>query len=440
MTAPRAGWTTAIRSVHDGAARRLDHCHPREDRMDFEPSQRCSEFKERLTAFMDEHVYPAEEVYERQLRESGDPHSQPPVMEELKTRAREAGLWNMFLPDPEHGAGLSNSDYAPLAEILGRSQIASEACNCSAPDTGNMEVLHQFGTVEQKERWLTPLLDGEIRSAFAMTEPDVASSDATNVALSIERDGDEYVLNGRKWWITNVFHPHCRILIVMGKTQPDAPTYTQQSQILVPLDTPGVTVLRNLPVFGYIDQDGHGEILFEDVRVPVTNVISKEGDGFLIAQARLGPGRIHHCMRAIGAAERALDAMCKRAVSRVTFGKPLATRGNILDWIAESRIEIEMTRLLTLKAAWMMDTVGNRHARTEIAAIKVAAPNMALKVVDRAIQVHGGGGVSEDFGLARAYAHLRTLRLADGPDEVHKLSIARRELAPYIPREPVAGA
>jgi acyl-CoA dehydrogenase len=408
--------------------------------MDFEPSQRCSEFEERLSAFMEEHVYPAEEVYERQLRESGDPHFQPPIMEELKAKAREAGLWNMFLPDADHGAGLSNSDYAPLAEILGRSHIASEACNCSAPDTGNMEVLHQFGTDEQKDRWLTPLLDGEIRSAFAMTEPDVASSDATNVALSIERDGDEYVLNGRKWWITNVFHPNCRILIVMGKTQPDAPTYTQQSQILVPLDTPGVTVVRNLPVFGYIDQDGHGEIDFTDVRVPVTNVISKEGDGFMIAQARLGPGRIHHCMRAIGAAERALEQLCRRAVSRVTFGQPIAMRGNIQDWIAESRIEIEMTRLLTLKAAWMMDTVGNRHARTEIAAIKVAAPNMALKVLDRAIQVHGGGGVSDDFGLARAYAHLRTLRLADGPDEVHKLSIARRELAPYIPREPVAAA
>jgi acyl-CoA dehydrogenase len=406
--------------------------------MDFEPSQRCSEFKERLEAFMDEHIYPAEEVYERQLRESGDPHHQPAIMEELKTRAREAGLWNMFLPDAEHGAGLTNSDYAPLAEVLGRSHIASEACNCSAPDTGNMEVLHQFGTDEQKDRWLLPLLDGEIRSAFAMTEPDVASSDATNVALSIERDGDDYVLNGRKWWITNVYHPHCRILIVMGKTQPDAPTYTQQSQILVPLDTPGVTVVRNLPVFGYTDQDGHGELLFEDVRVPASNMISKEGDGFMIAQARLGPGRIHHCMRAIGAAERALEQMCKRAVSRVTFGKPLATRGNILDWIAESRIEIEMARLLTLKAAWMMDTVGNRHARIEISAIKVAAPNVALKVLDRAIQVHGGGGVSDDFGLARAYAHLRTLRLADGPDEVHKLSIARRELAPYIPREETA--
>jgi len=403
--------------------------------MDFEPSQRCMDFKERLTAFMDEHIYPAEEVYERQLRESGDPHHQPQVMEELKAKAREAGLWNMFLPDEEHGAGLSNSDYAPLAEILGRSPIASEACNCSAPDTGNMEVLHQFGSDEQKDRWLTPLLEGEIRSAFAMTEPGVASSDATNVALSITRDGDEYVLNGRKWWITNVFHPNCKIMIVMGKTQPDAPTYTQQSQVLVPLDTPGVTVLRNLPVFGYTDQDGHGEIDFKDVRVPITNVISNEGDGFMIAQARLGPGRIHHCMRAIGAAERALELMCKRAVSRVTFGQPIATRGNILDWIAEARIDLEMTRLLTLKAAWMMDTVGNRHARTEIAAIKVAAPNMALKIVDRAIQVHGGGGVSEDFGLASAYAHLRTLRLADGPDEVHKLSIARRELAPYIPRE-----
>jgi acyl-CoA dehydrogenase len=406
--------------------------------MDFEPSQRCTDFKERLTAFMDDHIYPAEEVYEHQLRESGDPHHQPQIMEELKAKAREAGLWNMFLPDEEHGAGLSNSDYAPLAEILGRSHIASEACNCSAPDTGNMEVLHQFGTGEQKQRWLAPLLEGDIRSAFAMTEPDVGSSDATNIELRIERDGDEYVLNGRKWWITNVYHPHCKILIVMGKTQPDAPTYTQQSQVLVPLDTPGVTVLRNLRVFGYEDQDGHGEIEFEDVRVPVSNVISKEGDGFMIAQARLGPGRIHHCMRAIGAAERALEQMCKRAVSRVTFGKPLATRGNVLDWIAESRIEIEMARLLTLKAAWMMDTIGNRHARTEIAAIKVAAPNVALKVLDRAIQLHGGGGVSDDFGLASAYAHLRTLRLADGPDEVHKLSIARRELAPYIPREPAA--
>jgi acyl-CoA dehydrogenase len=406
--------------------------------MDFEPSQRCSEFKERLTAFMDEHIYPNEELYERQLRESGNPHHHPPVMEELKARAREAGLWNMFLPDAEHGAGLSNSDYAPLAEILGRARIASEACNCSAPDTGNMEVLHQFATPEQKDRWLTPLLDGEIRSAFAMTEPDVASSDATNICMRIEREGEEYVLNGRKWWTSNALHPNCRIMIVMGKTQPDAPTYTQQSQILVPIDTPGVTVMRNLSVFGYDDQEGHAEVDFENVRVPASNLIANEGDGFMIAQARLGPGRIHHCMRALGAAERALEAMCARAVSRVTFGQPLAMRGNVQDWIAESRIEIEMARLLTLKAAWLMDTVGNRHARIEISAIKVAAPNVALKVLDRAIQVHGGGGVCQDFSLASAYAHLRTLRLADGPDEVHKLSIARRELAPYIPREPVA--
>jgi len=402
--------------------------------MDFESSPRCIEYKERLTAFMDEHVYPAEAPYERQLRESGDPHHQPAVMEELKRRAREAGLWNMFLPDAEHGAGLSNSDYAPLAEILGRSQIASEACNCSAPDTGNMEVLHQFATPDQKDRWLAPLLDGEIRSAFAMTEPDVASSDATNIAMRIERNGEDYVLNGRKWWTSGAMHPHCRIMIVMGKTRTDGPRHKQQSMILVPLDTPGVTVVRNLSVFGYDDQEGHAEVDFADVRVPASNLIAGEGDGFMIAQARLGPGRIHHCMRALGSAERALEAMCKRAVSRVTFGQPLAMRGNVQDWIAESRIEIEMARLLTLKAAWMMDTVGNRQARTEIAAIKVAAPNVALKVVDRAIQVHGGAGVSDDFSLASAYAHLRTLRLADGPDEVHKLSIARRELAPYVPR------
>ena len=403
--------------------------------MDFEPSQRCSEFKERLGAFMDEHVYPAEELYERQIRESGDRHHQPAIMEELKTRAREAGLWNMFLPDASLGAGLSNSDYAPLAEVLGRSHIASEACNCSAPDTGNMEVLYHFATPEQKDRWLTPLLDGEIRSAFAMTEPDVASSDATNIAMRIERDGEDYVINGRKWWTSGALHPHCRIMIVMGKTATEGPRHKQQSMVLVPLDTPGVTVVRELTVFGYEDQEGHAEVAFEDVRVPASNVLAGEGDGFMIAQARLGPGRIHHCMRALGAAERALEAMCARAVSRVTFGQPIAMRGNIQDWIAESRIEIEMARLLTLKAAWMMDTVGNRHARTEIAAIKVAAPNVALKVVDRAIQVHGGGGVSDDFTLAYAYAHLRTLRLADGPDEVHKLSIARRELAPYIPRE-----
>jgi acyl-CoA dehydrogenase len=403
--------------------------------MDFQPSERCADFKARLSAFMDKHVYPSEEVYETQLRGSGDPHHQPPVMEQLKAQAREAGLWNMFLPDASLGAGLSNSDYAPLAEILGRSHIASEACNCSAPDTGNMEVLFQFATPEQKDQWLMPLLDGEIRSAFAMTEPDVASSDATNIQLSIEREGDGYVLNGRKWWISNALHPNCRIMIVMGKTTTEGPRHRQQSMILVPIDTPGVELVRGLPVFGYQDQEGHAEITFSDVRVPATNLIAGEGDGFMIAQARLGPGRIHHCMRAIGAAERALEAMCARAVSRETFGAPLASRGNILDWIAESRIEIEMSRLLTLKAAWLMDTVGSKHARTEIAAIKVAAPNVALKVLDRAIQVHGGGGVSDDFSLASAYAHLRTLRLADGPDEVHKLSIARRELAPYIPHD-----
>jgi acyl-CoA dehydrogenase len=403
--------------------------------MDFQPSERCTELKERLTAFMETHIHPAEAVYARQLRDSGNPHFQPPIMEELKARAREAGLWNMFLPDPTHGAGLSNSDYAPLAEILGRSHIASEACNCSAPDTGNMEVLFHFATDEQKERWLTPLLDGEIRSSFAMTEPDVASSDATNIELSITRDGDDYVLNGRKWWTSGALHPHARVMIVMGKTTTEGSRYKQQSMILVPLDTPGVEIVRGLPVFGYQDQEGHAEIELSDVRVPAANLIGNEGDGFMIAQARLGPGRIHHCMRAIGAAERALEAMCARAVSRVTFGQPIAMRGNIQDWIAESRIEIEMARLLTLKAAWLMDTVGNRHARMEIAAIKVAAPNIALKVIDRAIQVHGGGGVSDDTTLAWAYAHLRTLRLADGPDEVHKLSIARRELMPYVPGE-----
>jgi acyl-CoA dehydrogenase len=401
--------------------------------MDFQPSPRCEEFLQRLQLFMDAHVYPAESVYERQLRESGDPHHQPAVMEELKVRAREAGLWNMFLPDAESGAGLSVSDYAPLAEVLGRSHIASEACNCSAPDTGNMEVLHLFATPEQRERWLIPLLEGEIRSSFAMTEPDVASSDATNIALRIERVGSEYVLNGRKWWTSGALHPHCRVLIVMGKTSLEGPRHKQQSMVLVPLATPGVEILRALPVFGYQDQEGHAEISFTDVRVPASNLIAGEGDGFMIAQARLGPGRIHHCMRSLGAAERALEAMCRRAVARVTFGEPIAARANIQDWIAESRIEIEMARLLTLKAAWLMDTVGNRHARTEIAAIKVAAPSIALRVIDRAIQVHGGGGVSDDFTLAWAYAHLRTLRLADGPDEVHKLSIARRELAPYMP-------
>jgi acyl-CoA dehydrogenase len=401
--------------------------------MDFELTDRCKDFQERLGAFMDERVYPAEAVYEEQLRKGGDPHAQPPVMEELKSEARERGLWNMFHPDPQWGPGLSNAEYAPLAELLGRSHIASEACNCSAPDTGNMGVLSQFGTPDQQERWLRPLLDGDIRSAFAMTEPNVASSDATNISLSIDREGDELVLNGRKWWASGTLHPHCRILIVMGKTNPEGPPRRQQSMVLVPLDTAGVTVVRGLPVFGYQDQEGHAELRFEDVRVPAENLVAAEGDGFVISQARLGPGRIHHCMRSVGAAERALELMCQRATQRVTFGQPVAARANIQDWIAEARIEIEMLRLLALKTAWLMDTVGNRHARVEIAAIKVAAPNVALKVIDRAIQVHGGGGVSDDFPLAWMYAHMRTLRLADGPDEVHKLTIARRELRRHDP-------
>jgi len=396
--------------------------------MNFEPTDRAKEFASRLDAFMEEKVFPAEAVYREQLASSGQDHFHPPVMEELKEEARSRGLWNLFLPDEEHGAGLTNLEYAPLAEIMGRTFIAAEATNCNAPDTGNMEVLTQFGSQEQKNRWLRPLLDGEIRSAFAMTEPDVASSDATNIEMAITRDGSDYVLNGRKWWTTNALHPNCRILIVMGKTAPDANVYQQQSMILVPLDTPGVEIVRSLPVFGYTDPEGHAEIRFTDVRVPESNLIAGEGMGFAIAQARLGPGRIHHCMRAIGAAERALSLMCARADERETFGKPVSQNANIRDWIAEARIELEMIRLLVLKTAWLMDTVGNQHARTEIAAIKVAAPNVALKIIDRAIQVHGGGGVSDDFPLAFMWAHMRTLRLADGPDEVHKLSVARHEL------------
>ena len=413
--------------------------------MDFEFSDTCKELRKRLLAFMDEHVYPAEAIHHEQLTDSGDPHSDPPVMQELKAHAQERGLWNLFLPhaNPEYGApGLSNTDYAPLAEIMGRSHIAPEACNCAAPDTGNMEVLALFGTPEQKERWLRPLLAGQIRSAFAMTEPAVASSDATNIELRIERKGDEYVLNGRKWWISGAMRDRCQIFIVMGKTinsDPPAPTFKQQSMILVPRDTPGVTITRNLPVFGYVDQEGHAEMTFEDVCVPAANLISQEGHGFLIAQARLGPGRIHHCMRTLGAAERALELMCERAASRVTFGDTGASRANVQDWIAESRIEIDMARLLTLKAAWLMDTVGNKQARSEIAAIKVAAPEVALRVIDRAIQVHGGGGVSDDFPLASMYAHIRTLRLADGPDEVHKRSIARTELRRVAPPQAVPG-
>ncbi|MFF2503270.1 acyl-CoA dehydrogenase family protein [Streptomyces sp. NPDC058067] len=395
----------------------------------FELTDRAKEYQEKLLAFMDERVYPAEAVYEAQMAASGDPHFHPPVLEDLKADAKKRGLWNLFHPHPDWGPGLTNFEYAPLAEIMGRSaHLAPEATNCNAPDTGNMEVLTLFGTEEHKEKWLRPLLDGEIASAFAMTEPAVASSDATNIQLRMERDGDDYVLNGRKWWTSNALHANCKVLIVMGKTEPEAATHRQQSMMVVPVDTPGVTVLRNLPVFGYQDREGHAEVVFEDVRVPVTALLAGEGDGFMISQARLGPGRIHHCMRAIGMAERALDLMIDRAQSRTTFGEPVANRANIQDWIAESRIEIDMARLLTLKAAHLMDTVGNRHARTEIAAIKVAAPQVALKVVDRAIQVHGGGGVSNDFPLASMYAHLRTLRLADGPDEVHKRTIAMREL------------
>jgi acyl-CoA dehydrogenase len=397
--------------------------------MDFAPTERGKDYLDRLQAFMEECVYPTEPVYEEQMRGSSDPHFHPPILEELKDEARGRGLWNLFHPHEEWGPGLTNVEYAPLAELMGRSpHLAPEATNCNAPDTGNMEVLTLFGTDEHKERWLRPLLDGQIRSAFAMTEPAVASSDATNIETRIERDGDDYVINGRKWWTSNALHRNCKVLIVMGKTDPDGPRHKQQSMLVVPIDTPGVTVVRGLPVFGYQDREGHAEVLFDDVRVPTSALLAGEGDGFMIGQARLGPGRIHHCMRSIGTAERALDLMCQRARERVTFGKPVAENANIQDWIAESRIELEMVRLLVMKTAWLMDTVGNRHARIEIAAIKVAAPQIALKVIDRAIQVHGGGGVSDDFPLASMYAHQRTLRLADGPDEVHKRTIAQREL------------
>ena len=397
--------------------------------MDFNFSPEATELRQRLVAFMDERVIPAESVYREQMAASGDAHFHPPVIEELKAEARSRGLWNLFLPHAtEWTAGLSNLDYAPLAEIMGRSHLASEACNCSAPDTGNMEILTMFGTDEQKEQWLVPLLNGEIRSCFAMTEPDVASSDATNIECSIRREGDEYVINGRKWWTSGAASSRCKVAILMGKTDPEAPTHLQQSMVLVPLDTPGVVIERALPVFGYQDREGHCEISFTDVRVPVTNILGEEGGGFAMAQARLGPGRIHHCMRTIGAAERALELMCRRVVDRTAFGKPLASQGVIQEWIAESRIEIDQARLLTLYAAWLMDNVGNKAARTEISAIKVVAPNVALRVIDRAIQAHGGGGVSDDFPLAAMYAGIRTLRIADGPDEVHRMVIARREI------------
>jgi acyl-CoA dehydrogenase len=398
--------------------------------VDFAYSDKVKQLQQHVQEFLDAHVYPNESVYDDQVE--ANRWAQPPIMEELKARARAAGLWNLFLPDSPHGAGLTNLEYAPLCEIMGRSPIAPEVFNCAAPDTGNMEVLDRYGNQAQQERWLVPLLAGEIRSAFAMTEPDVASSDATNIQCSIRREGDEYVINGRKWWTSGVLHPHCTIMIVMGKTNPEAPRHLQQSQVLVPVDTPGVTVVRHLPVFGYDDAPhGHGEVLFQDVRVPASNIILGEGRGFEIAQGRLGPGRIHHCMRVVGVAERALDAMCKRVKRRVAFGKPIAEQTVTLERIAESRIAIEQARLLVLKAAYMMDTVGNKVARKEIAMIKVAAPNMALKVIDWAIQAHGGGGVSDDFGLAGMWAGTRTLRLADGPDEVHRNQIGRLELSEH---------
>ncbi|HEY8517325.1 MAG TPA: acyl-CoA dehydrogenase [Candidatus Binatia bacterium] len=400
--------------------------------MDFEYSDKVKSLQKKLQAFMDEHIYPNEEVYHRQLEEGASRWEVPPIMEELKQKAKAAGLWNLFLPESEYGAGLTNLEYAPLCEIMGRSPIAPEVFNCSAPDTGNMEVLERYGTPEQKKQWLEPLLEGKIRSAFAMTEPDVASSDATNIRCSIVRNGDEYVINGRKWWTSGALDPRCKIMIVMGKTNPDAELHKQQSQILVPMDTKGVKIVRHLPVFGFDDAPhGHAEVIFEDVRVPASNLILGEGRGFEIAQGRLGPGRIHHCMRLIGLAERALELMCKRALQRVAFGKTLAEQSVTLERIAESRCEIEQARLLTLKAAYMMDKVGNKAARVEIAAIKVVAPNMALRVIDRAIQLFGAAGVTSDFGLARMFAGARTLRLADGPDEVHRAQIARLELKKY---------
>jgi acyl-CoA dehydrogenase len=401
--------------------------------MEFAFSPRVEELRKELLDFMDSHVYPAESVYAEQVRESGDPHFHPPVMEDLKKEARARGLWNLFLPNEKWGAGLRNLDYAPLAEITGRSGIAPEALNCSAPDTANMEILAEFGTAEQQDRWLVPLLEGEIRSGFSMTEPDVASSDATNIRLSIRRDGDSYVLNGRKWWTTGAMSSRCRVLIVMGVSDPDADRHHRQSMILVPIDTPGVTIVRPLSIFGYDDGGGDAEIRFDDARVPASNLLGEEGSGFAIAQARLGPGRIHHAMRCIGMAERAFDLMCQRAVSRVAFGKTLAEQGVVQDAIAESRLEIEQARLLTFKAAWLMDTVGNKGARVEISAIKVVAPRLATTVVDRAIQIHGAAGVSPDTPLARMYAGARTLHIADGPDEVHKMQLARRELRRYQP-------
>ena len=403
--------------------------HPYSAGVDFQPSDTAVDYSQRMRAFLDEAVLPAEPVYEAwRADRRGTPQEwdTPPVLEELKKEARSRGLWNLFLPDI---SGLSNLEYASVAEVSGWSPvIAPEAINCQAPDTGNMETLHLFGTPEQKEQWLNPLLDGEIRSAFAMTEPDVASSDATNVQTSIRRDGDEYVINGRKWWISGTADPRCAIFIVMGKTDPEAQTHRQQSMVLVPRDTPGLEIKRHLPVFGYQDQHGHSEITFTDVRVPVSNLLGEEGGGFAIAQARLGPGRIHHCMRLIGMAERAMEAMARRASSRVAFGRALSEQGVVREQIANSRIELEQARLLVLKTAWLIDRHGAKGARTEIAAIKVVTPRIACAIIDRAIQIHGAGGMSDDFPLAYFYAWARALRLADGPDEVHLRSVAREEL------------
>jgi acyl-CoA dehydrogenase len=408
--------------------------------MDFSFDERTQEMRERLLAFMDECVYPAEETYRIQAKESDRTWETPPVVEELKAEARKRGLWNLFLP-PIHAdsPGLTNLQYAPLAEITGRSPwLAPEALNCSAPDTGNMELLSLFGTPEQKEQWLKPLLDGTIRSGFSMTEPEVASSDASNISTRIERDGDEYVINGRKWWTTGAMSPRCKLFIVMGVTNPDAEPYRRQSMILVPRDTPGLTVKRSTSVFGFWDgaHGGHGELIFDNVRVPASNLLGGEGDGFRLAQERLGPGRIHHAMRAIGMAERALEMMCRRVASRETFGRPIIEHGVIQDWIAEARLRITQARLLVLKAAWLMDTVGNKGARFEISAIKVVAPEVACWVIDRAIQAHGGAGVSQDTMLAEMYALARILRIADGPDEVHRRTIAREETRRY--RQPQA--